>query len=201
MSAVAYAWVNNNNAFTATLQPNSIMIDLASYESYLGIKKIGASPDYEDEFHGFIWELLLKQEAYNSPATLHFQTSSPCSSLSPCPVSGNDVTTDDWAQYNGDGTSCGTNCDYIGCRRAGDCITTADCIAADSNTGDKQCNLCYDRECAKCSSYDDSCLVCGIYGNAYLSGANCVCNTGYSRPNESSFCRRPCHTNCKECDD
>ena len=60
MSAVAYAWVNNKNAISAMLWPNFTMIDLASYESYLGIKKIGASPDYEDEFHGFIWELLLK---------------------------------------------------------------------------------------------------------------------------------------------
>ena len=40
--------------------PNFTMIDLDSYESYIGIKKTGASPDYEEEFHGFIWEILLK---------------------------------------------------------------------------------------------------------------------------------------------
>ena len=134
--------------------------------------------------------------------TLHFQTTSPCSSVTPCPVSGNDVTTDDWAQYNdnGTGTGCGTNCDYTGCRRGTDCALTADCEAAESNTGDKYCNLCYDRECASCSTYDDSCSVCNVGGNASISSTNCTCDIGYGRPaDKQSYCL-PCWTNCKSCD-
>ena len=133
------------------------MRDLATYESYLGIRKTSLSPDYEDEFNGFIWELLLKQEKYQSASTIHFQTTSPCTSLAPCPVSGNDVTTDDWGYYNGDGTQCAASCDTTGCRRSAECATTADCEASEGSTGEKYCNLCYDRECAKCSTYDDFC--------------------------------------------
>ena len=57
--AIVQAFINNNHATNAACLNNFVMIDLTSYESYLGIKKTGAT-DYEDEFHGFIWELLLK---------------------------------------------------------------------------------------------------------------------------------------------
>ena len=96
---------------------------------------------------------MLYQQKHSPSDVQHYHTSSPCSALDPCPVNGNNVTTDDWAQFNGDGSSCGTNCNYTGCVRGTECALTATCVAV--VTGSKYCNLCYDRECATCSTYDD----------------------------------------------
>jgi len=61
------AYVTNEEAFIATCTGNFTMIDLSSYVSYLGIKKTGVT-DYEDEFHGFVWTLIIYQKEYNAPA-------------------------------------------------------------------------------------------------------------------------------------
>ena len=113
-------------------------------------------------------------------------------------MSGNNVTTDDWAQFNGNGSSCGTNCNYTGCVRGTACALTATCVAV--VTGSKYCNLCYDRECATCSTYDDVCTVCNVSGNAAISSTDCVCNTGYGRPSDKQSYCKACWTNCKLCD-
>jgi len=88
----------------------------------------------------------------------------------PCPEDGQDVTTDNWAEYN-NGLSCGENCAFTGCRRDGACaLSSTECESANGGTGDKYCNLCFDRECAKCTTYDDECEVCNVSGHAYLDG-------------------------------
>ena len=198
-SANIHAWVNNNNAINDSCTGNFVMFDLNTYESYVGIKLTGATA-YADEFHGFMWEIRINQSAYTSASSSYFSVSPPCDVSAPCAIDGILHTTDDFAQYGNDNSVCGTNCAYTGCRRTGDCQLTADCEAVETNTGEKYCNLCFDRECATCSTYDDECTVCNISGNAALDGTHCICNDGYGRPVDKQALCKECWTHCKACD-
>ena len=72
--------------------------------------------------------------------------------------------------------------------------------------GNKYCNMCYDRECALCTSYaTDTCTVCGLkYGEDDVdNNGQCYCVDGYGREDYDSgetldWCA-PCHTGCGVC--
>ena len=75
-------------------------------------------------------------------------------------------------------------------------------------SGNKYCNLCYDRECKDCSVYGDTCEAssCKVQGNASEAGGQCTCDMGWGRYftddgklNDGYYCQ-DCWRNCGSCE-
>ena len=75
-------------------------------------------------------------------------------------------------------------------------------------SGNKYCNLCYDRECKDCTVFGDTCEAssCLVQGDSSESGGQCTCDYAWVRPatddgahNDGFYCL-PCWTNCGICE-
>ena len=193
------------------------MNDKTDYHAFIGNSRASTSPDiWEQNLQGFIYNFHLYQVKYTL-ATDQYATGLGCFD-GPQTASCWTVSFNTYSNTNGIAPEipCDGTCDTRGCRDGNACT-----LEYTGSGGIVHCNLCYDHECASCSTYDDICSVCNVSGNAYVSSTDCICNIGYGRVNDQSLCtgvkgerqslvqgdkgrnRRKlqvCWTNCKSCD-
>ena len=176
--AVISITVNSTSSSSSTY--SSYFKDIyTDFSTTYGAQYSGSS--YQDFFTGYMWSFMIGND--DLAASTFIQTSG-CGGCSACPANNNDecLSSCTFNQYIEDGAckDCNSNCQTFGCVR-----------------NDKTCNLCYDRLCLNCTTFEAGCTYC--IDHAYLeSSTKCVCYEGYIWDEDEEKCK-PCVKNCKTC--
>jgi hypothetical protein len=196
-------WVNSETGVTLTTEfDNQRYLDSSSgYEAWFGAHKQGASsPTIEGEYKGFLYNLYIYNKA-TATGPLHAQAGSCTSPLcdgKSCTDNADHCLANWGFKEYGSASACKTSCDSTGCVRDEECgVVTCD------PTFD-HCDLCFDRECTKCTNYyEGNCVTDECTGSTDKAendtGNKCKCKVGNGRTDKSTLCKA-CYTNCNKCD-
>jgi hypothetical protein len=134
-------YVGNTKRGTTVTMTDVTNIDLAAYETYVGLRRLdssGKTGSTTDMFHGFVRSLVVYQTAHVTTNEDHIDGGT-CGART-CWT----VDFDSWSADGTTPTACRASCKGKGCARDEECGT------CDNHA---YCHICLDIECEACTTY------------------------------------------------